>query len=187
MSVDWDARYRKSSSTTPMEPHALLRSFLNRIPPGNVLDIAMGAGRDSLFLLNCGLNVYGIDRSVEAVRMAHKNAKTQGRQFAAIVSDAKHIPFKPDSFEGVIVFYFLYREILDNVVGLLKKGGILVYETYLLRQNLLDRERNAQFLLEDGEMYQTLRDKLETLFYEETTTLFREKKRAVMQYVGRKA
>ncbi len=186
MSHDWDARYRDKRGSPPRDPHQLLASFWTEIPQGPILDIAMGTGQDSIFLATRGRTVYGLDRSEEAVRQARRNSVILGQTFNPILGDATDLSFKPGSLAGVTVFYFLVREILPGIVGILQRGGVLIYETFLLRQNVLDRERNPLFLLKDGEMYRTLTETMDVLFYEETISFSRGRKRAIMQYVGRK-
>ena len=42
------------------------------------------------------------------------------------------------------------RDIMKEVKALLKKDGILIYETFLKRQNSVDGPRNRDYLLDDG-------------------------------------
>ncbi len=72
-------------------------------------------------------------------------------------------PFKTSSASGVIIFYFLKRYHGREIIGLLKTGGVLVYETFLKRQNTIDQYRNPDFLLEDGELLSYFKN-LELLF-----------------------
>ena len=74
---------------------------------------------------------------------------------------------------------------LEEIAGLLQSGGVLVYETFLKRQNEVDRRRNPDFLLEDGELFSYFK-KFEILFYEETILDVEGKKRAIVKFVGRK-
>jgi tellurite methyltransferase len=180
--TDWDKRYRDGFYDGARDPHDLLKKFWHVIPRGRIIDIAMGNGRDASFLAGKGFDVYGIEKSTEAIKIARQSEK---RNVSIICGDANSLPFKNDAAEGVIVFYFLLRNIMGDIISILKKGGILIYETYLRRQNDIDRQRNPDFLLDDGELISYFR-KLEILFYEETISNSGEKDKAMARFIGRK-
>jgi len=183
--VDWDKRYREGFYSGAYEAHPLLQRFWHIIPKGTVVDIAMGNGRNTLFLARKGFTVCGLDRSSEALKIA-KNAMVESDQNAFFIrGDANSLPFKARSMSGVIVFYFLLRNIMEVIAGLLQKNGVLIYETFLKRQNAIDKHRNPDFLLEDGELISCFRN-LDPLFYEETLSVVQGKKRAIAKFVGRK-
>jgi ubiquinone/menaquinone biosynthesis C-methylase UbiE len=150
-----------------------------------VADIAMGSGRDAVFLAEKGFFVTGLERSAEAVGIAKKSMETKGVCVWPVLGDAKHLPFRKNSLDGIVVFYFLIREIMEELNAPLKKGGILIYETFLKRQNAIDRQRNPERLLDDGELFGYF-DNLELLFYEETIEGVGDRKRALARAVGRK-
>lgn len=183
--VDWDKRYREGFYDNNSEPDPLLRRFCSLIPGPRVIDIASGNGRNSLYLAEKGYRVWGIERSGEAIKIAREHSLSAGKDLHLVRGDAQLLPFKRDSADGVIVFYFLLREIMGEIVDLLRKDGILVYETFLKRQNMIDRWRNPDFLLDDGELVSYFKG-LDLLFYEETVSSSRGKQRATARYVGKK-
>ena len=183
--VDWDKRYREGFYDGATEAHPLLQRFWHYIPGGKVIDIAMGRGRNTLFLARKGYMVFGLEKSSEALKMARETINEKRQDVSLILGDANSLPFKACSVSGVIVFYFLLRNIMEEVIGLLREGGVLIYETFLKRQNAIDRHRNPDFLLEDGELFSYFND-LKTLFYEETISDVLGKKRAIAKFVGRK-
>jgi tellurite methyltransferase len=180
--TDWDKRYRDGFYDGAKDPHELLERFWRAIPKGRVIDIAMGNGRDAAFLSDKGFDVYGIEKSTEAIKIA---GQSTGKNVSIIRGDAGLLPIKHDTAEGVIVFYFLLRNTMGDIINILKNGGILIYETFLKRQNDIDRWRNPDFLLDDGELISYFR-KFETLFYEETISTLSGKKRAIARFAGRK-
>ena len=180
--IDWDKRYRDGFYDGVKKPHELLKRFWQVIPKGRVFDIAMGSGRDAAFLADKGFDVYGIEKSTEAIKIAGETTKND---ISIISGDAGFLPFKHNSAEGVIVFYFLLRSIMGDIINILKKGGVLVYETFLGRQNDIDRRRNPDFLLDDGELISYFRN-FENLFYEETISTSEGKRRAIARFVGKK-
>jgi tellurite methyltransferase len=180
---DWDQRYREGFYDGADDAHQLLQQFWPLIRKGPVLDIACGNGRDIIYLAGKGHSCLGLDRSREALKIAGRGA--QGKDILLVQGDAGALPFKKGLAAGVLVFYFLERGMAGRIPELLKKGGILVYETFLERQNAVDRRRNPEHLLADGELY-GLFSSLEPLFYEETVTFSEGKTRAIARFVGRK-
>lgn len=183
---DWDKRYKEGFYDGAVSPHQLLEKFWQFLPArSRVVDIAMGTGRDLLFLAGRGFRVCGLDRSWEGLKLAADFFRKDGLDLQAIQADALSLPLKRGRFGGVIVFYFLERGIMDELMSLLEPGGVLVYETFLKRQNEIDRHRNPAFLLDDKELPGYFAD-LEPLFHEEGIFTTDGKERAVARYIGRK-
>lgn len=183
---DWDNRYRERLCDRAVTPHQLLERFLYFLPQkGRVVDIAMGTGRDLLFLARRGFTVCGLDRSWEGVKLATDSFRRNDLDLEAIQADALNLPFRGGSFGTVMVFYFLERAIMGELMSLLEPGGVLVYETFLKRQNEIDRRRNPAFLLDENELPGHFAD-LEPLFHEEGVFTTDGKERAVARYIGRK-
>jgi tellurite methyltransferase len=183
--ADWNRRYREGFYNGAIEPHALLKKFWPIIPGRCVADIAMGNGRDALFLSEKGFFVTGLEGSEEAIRISKETMAQKDLFMWPVLGDASALPYRKNSFDCVIVFYFLQRETVDEIKVLLKKGGIFIYETYLKRQNNIDRPRNPAHLLDDGELIGYFRG-FELLFYEEIIENGGSKRRAVARAVGRK-
>ena len=181
----WDEKYRNGYYDGATEPHDLLQKFWQVIPGEKVIDIAMGNGRDSIFLAKKGFCVYGLERSMEAIRIVKKSSASVGCPISIINGDAAAMPFKDNSADCVIVFYFLLRDIMRDMPDMLRKGGMLIYETFLRRQNEIDGPRNPDYLLEDGELVSFFRD-FQLLFYEETISASMNNRRATARLIGRK-
>ncbi len=183
---DWDKRYREGFYSGAVDPHQLVQDFWHLLPTkGNLIDIATGTGRDLLFLASRGFRVCGLDLSWEALKLARGLFERNGLYLEAVQADALSLPLKPGSFDGVLIFYFLERQIMSELSSLLKPGGILFYETFLKRQNEIDRPRNPAFLLDDEELPGYFGG-LEPLFHEEGIFTIDGKERAVARYIGRK-
>jgi len=183
--VDWNRRYREGFYGGTAEPHLLLTKFWPTIPGRHVADIAMGNGRDALFLSEKGFFVTGLESSVEAINISRKTMTQKGFFIWPVLGDASSLPYRENSFDCILVFYFLQREIVNEIRALLKKGGIFIYETFLKRQNNIDRPRNPCFLLDDGELIGYFKG-FELLFYEEIIENAGGRRRAVARAVGRK-
>jgi hypothetical protein len=186
LETDWDKRHREGFYAGPNEAHSLLTRLTTLIPRGKpVIDIAMGQGRDLLFLARKGFPVYGLERSGEAIKLAGEAGRKERAVLPMVRGDALFLPFKRAVAGCVLVFYFLERGIMGDLTRLLMPGGLLLYETFLKRQNNIDRPRNPDYLLDDGELPGHFRD-LDLLFYEEGIFIDKGKQRALARYAGRK-
>jgi tellurite methyltransferase len=183
--VDWNRRYREGFYNGIIEPHALLKRFWPTIPGKRVADIAMGSGRDAIFLSEKGFFVTGLEGSMEAIKISKETMLQKNLFMWPVLGDARTLPYRENSLDCVIVFYFLQREAVDEIRALLKKGGIFIYETYLKRQNDIDGPRNPAYLLDDGELIGYFKG-FELLFYEEIIETGSGKRRAIARAVGRK-
>ena len=186
MGPDWDTRYREGFYGDGARGHRLVEEYaplMDRRRP--VVDVAMGQGRDILFLAGLGFCVCGLERSREAIRLARQAAEREGLDVSCVLGDACALPFKPGSAGTILVFYFLEREIMGRLVRTLAPGGLILYETFLKRQNTIDRPRNPRYLLDDGELLDSFRG-LTLVLYEEGVFSSGGKRRALARYVGRR-
>ncbi len=183
--ADWNKRYREGFYAGAVEPHELLKKFWRTIPGERVVDIAMGNGRDVIFLSKNGFFATGLESSVEAIKIAKQTAEQKSVKVHTVLGDARALPYRRNVFDAIIVFYFLKREIIDEMKNLLKKDGIFIYETFLKRQNNIDRQRNPNYLLDDGELIGHFTG-FELLFYEEIIDDSGSRRKAIARAVGRK-
>lgn len=181
---DWDDRYRKGFYDGPDDPHDLLVRY-RHLFTGRVADIAMGSGRDALFLASEGIRVTGLERSWEGLVIARKAAEARGLSVAMVQGDASRLPFRKDSFQGVIVFYFLLREIAPDIAAVLDRGGILMYETFLKAGGDVEHPGNPAFLLDEGEL-PALFPGFDLIHYDEGLREHKGRMRATAQLVARK-
>lgn len=100
---------------------------------GPVLDLGCGSGRHLAPLLEANPQVYGMDLSPHLLRRAPKAMR--GRLLRA---DMRHLPFKPDTFSGVCLWFtpFGYfqdtqnQALLHHLARILKPGGILLLDFF---------------------------------------------------------
>jgi tellurite methyltransferase len=185
---DWDTRYREGFCDGRDAVHDLVRRFAPAIVRTRpVADIAMGRGWDAIFLARSGFIVYGLERSIEAIGIARRSAHDERVKIRPVLGDAGALPFKAGSLSAVLVFNYLDRAIMPDLVRLLARGGVILYETFLKRQTELATggPKNPAFLLEDGELIERFRS-LELLFYEEGVFGPQGNRKAVARYAGRK-
>ncbi len=152
----WDDVYnQKNDYVYGREPAPFLVEVLSLLPPsGRVLDLGMGEGRNAVFLAARGFFVEGIDISKEALRRARKLAREKRTRIRAIHADLNHYKLAENSYDVVLIFYYLNRNILPSVKKCLRPGGVVVFENNTVHQLRYDKKVPRSDLVESGELKQ---------------------------------
>jgi tellurite methyltransferase len=184
---EWDERYRQGR-TMPDEPAALLMENLSLLPKsGKALDIAMGTGRNALYLASLGFRVTGIDLSAVAVEKCRQKAERLGLPVEARVADLEHHPFPADEYDLIVNFYYLQRSLAPQIVAALKPGGVLAFESFTIDQLQFGwGPKSPDNLLRPGELPEMFAG-LETLLYHEGVIQGDRGPKTVARLIGRKA
>lgn len=141
------------------EPAQFLVENIDLLPRGRALDIAMGNGRNAVYLARMGFQVEGIDMSPDAVEDALSLAHSQGVDIRVRVEDLDRIPyFEEDSYDLVICFNYLQRSLIPQLKNWVKPNGMMIYETFITDQMQFGRPRNPDHLLRHNELLHAFRD-----------------------------
>ncbi len=166
------------------EPAQFLVDNIALLPKGRALDVAMGAGQNAIYLAKMGFEVEGVDISPEAVSSALElvrnslvNLRTQG----ADLENNYHI--KKGSYEVIICFNYLQRSLIPQIKDGLRKGGMVVYETFIVDQARFGKPKNPDYLLRHNELLDMFRD-FRCLRYREGIV---EGRKAVASIIAEKA
>jgi|TARA_B100000315_G_C14557773_1_gene579025 2-polyprenyl-3-methyl-5-hydroxy-6-metoxy-1,4-benzoquinol methylase len=148
-------RIRKISS----RPAQFLVDNIKLLPEGRVFDVAMGTGRNAVYLAKMGFNVEGVDISSKAVSDALELALKAGVAIRAETADLEaQYNIKRNSYDVIICFYYLQRSLIAQIKDGLKEGGVVVYETYIVDQAKFGRPKNSNYLLGHNELLDMFRD-----------------------------
>jgi dihydroneopterin aldolase len=165
--------YPSCSSSMPEDADLSLSSFLadhlEQLPMGNILDVAAGRGRNTVYLASRGFRVEAIDRDQEALGVLQKTLRQ--RSLANVTAQCTDLEAHPDlakeRYEGVIVFFYLQRNLFPALVNALRPGGVLIYETFLLENHLRhNHPRRREFCLEPNELLRLIGG-LRVIYYDE--------------------
>jgi tellurite methyltransferase len=141
-----------------LEPAPFLVDHIDLLPKGRVLDIAMGAGRNAIYLARMGFEVEGIDSSEHAIQHALEHAKASSVTIRAEVAELeKDYRIKPDTYNVIICFNYLQRSLIPQIKEGLKIGGVIVYETFTVDQAQFGHPKNPDFLLRHNELMEMFR------------------------------
>jgi tellurite methyltransferase len=117
------------------------------------LDLAMGEGRHALPLARAGFVTFGVDRSLDRVRLARRRACAAGVSVHAWAADLDTYPMPAERFDLLFCTRFLLRARWDDLQGSVTPGGFVLYETFTTRQVKLGRGPSSpDHLLEPGEL-----------------------------------
>ena len=183
----WDTRYREQKLDLNQGPNTILKKYPHLLPKGKALDLAAGEGRNAVFLAEHGFEAEAVDISPIAISRARKLAKARGVRIQAIAADLDGYSIPKGEYDLILNFYFLDRRLVPRIKNGLKKGGVVVFETYTTEQKKLGTggPGQTQYLLKPNELIRLFRG-FHVLFYREG--VFREggKRRAIASLIAKK-
>lgn len=151
----WDKRYDTEEYLFGREPTPFLKEHINILPKGKALDIAMGEGKDAVFLAKNGYEVDGCDISEVAIKKAYKLAEENNVKINALVVDLEKYEITEGKYDLITCFYYLQRSLIPQIKKGLKVGGMIVFETYTVDNPKLGfpyGPKNEAFLLKHNEL-----------------------------------
>ncbi len=142
-----------------LNPSNFLVENIDLLPGGHALDVAMGNGRNAIYLAERGFHVLGIDISKEAITEALELAAISNVNITAHVADlttGSHI--QPGIYDLIICFNYLQRSLIPEIRRGLRSGGVIVYETFIVDQARYGKPKNPNHLLKHNELLRMFRD-----------------------------
>lgn len=180
----WNKRYDTETYILGKEPVEFLKEHINILPRGKALDIAMGEGRNAVFLAKNGFEVDGCDVSDIAVKKTLKLATENNVRVNAFVADLEIYKLPKDAYDVVACFYYLQHGLIPQIKEALKPGGMVIYETYTIEnwERGFEGPKNKDYLLKTNELLNLFKD-LTIIYYRE---LVLDDKKAVASLIARK-
>jgi 2-polyprenyl-3-methyl-5-hydroxy-6-metoxy-1,4-benzoquinol methylase len=135
------------------EPAPFLVENMGLLPAGKVLDVAMGSGRNAIYLARMGFDVEGVDISPEAVNSALESAQKADVTIKAQTADLESgYQIGKNTYNVIICFNYLQRSLIPQIKDGLRKGGMVVYETFIVDQAQWGKPKNPDYLLKHNEL-----------------------------------
>jgi SAM-dependent methyltransferase len=180
----WNKRYDTETYILGKEPVEFLKEYINILPRGKALDIAMGEGRNAVFFAKNGFEVDGCDVSEIAVKKTLELATENNVRVNAFVADLEIYKLPKDAYDVVACFYYLQRSLIPQIKEALKPGGMVIYETYTIEnwERGFEGPKNKDYLLKTNELLDLFKD-LTIIYYRE---LVLDDKKAVASLIARK-
>lgn len=154
--------------------------LLDQILKGNfsmdmkILDVGCGEGRNSVYFLREGYQIFGVDKNPVAIQMARIQAQSIQQNYdvhrfqTALVED---MPFHKGAFDAMIssaVLHFAkntahFHRMMDEMMRILKPGGTLFLRMTTGFAGILDKSTaigDGIYLLPDGSQRFVLTEEL---------------------------
>jgi len=180
----WDERHDQNCDFLK-EPAQFLRENVYRLPRGKALDIAMGTGRNAIFLASQGYEVDAIDSSEVAVEKVRSFAQKESLSINATQADLSNYQIAEETYDVIINFYFLERSLISQIKGALKPGGMLLFETYTVEQPRYGRPHNPAYLLKPNELLNSFMD-FHIIYYHERVDKQQKETKAIASLLAQK-
>lgn len=150
----WDLFYNTRNYVFGKEPSSFLKENIGFFPKGKALDLAMGEGRNAVFMAKKGFFVDGVDISEVALKKAKLLARDSNVTVNAINADLNHYQIRPETYDVILNIDYLQRSLIPEIKKGLKKGGLVIFENYTVEQlgNAQGQQIRRDLLLERGEL-----------------------------------
>ncbi|NBX93741.1 MAG: class I SAM-dependent methyltransferase [Proteobacteria bacterium] len=127
----WEERYQKTGYLYGKEPSDFLKSYVGFLSKGLALDVAMGEGRNAVYLAQQGFKVEGLDCSSQAIEKAKALALEKSVALEAKVQNLDFFLMPLMKFNTVVMTYYkpavrFFSEIKRGLAA----GGTVLIEGY---------------------------------------------------------
>jgi len=148
-------------------PLSFLADQIDRLPRGRALDLAMGEGRNAVYLAQQGYQVDGVDLSEPSVLKAMELARSRSVQLRGIVADLATFQVQPGFYDLICCFFFLERSLFPSMIRGLRPGGVILYQSVTIEELEINPSFPIKWCLKPNELLQAFRP-LRILYYRET-------------------
>lgn len=131
--IRFNQLYRdQNQSRFTLQPNAFLVSVLKDLKPGKALDIAMGQGRNAVYVASQGWDVTGYDPADEALKAAAANAAKAGVKVTTVNATFEDFDYGKEKWD---LIYFIYTDaptmdpaFIARIRDALKPGGLVLLD-----------------------------------------------------------
>lgn len=181
---EWDSKHSLAASAAVEAPAGILTELWPLLPAGAALDLACGRGRNALFLVEHGRHVTAVDWSWEALEILEGRAKAlkipvrriqrmdEAKQMTRagidlLQSNLEAVELPANRYSVILCVRYLQRSLFPQICRALRRGGMLLFETYTKAQlDFSGGPRDPAHLLNIGELHRAFPE-LEMVFYRE--------------------
>jgi 2-polyprenyl-3-methyl-5-hydroxy-6-metoxy-1,4-benzoquinol methylase len=127
----WNEKWRERGAGARSEPNRFLVEEVSDLPAGRALDLACGAGRNTIWLAERGWSVTGVDYSEVGLAEARRRARERGIDVEWILADLTEWSPPSSAFDLVCVLYLQLpaaerRLVLQHAAEALAPGGMIL-------------------------------------------------------------
>ena len=162
----WNKRYREGAYAGRVQPSALLTDWVDKVPVGRAIDVACGAGRNALYLAECGFDVDAVDISGEAIDRARDAGRRLGVSVNWLEQDLDELPDLGAGYQLILVIRYVNLPLLRQLAASLAPGGFLICEQHLLSEEEVIGPANPAYRVKPGDL-QSIASRLQIHHLEE--------------------
>lgn len=131
----WNERFGSNEYFYGTAPNDFVAAVAARLPPGPVLCLAEGEGRNAVFLAQRGHAVTAVDLSPIGLAKAQALAAARGVEIRTETADLAEFKIGDGCWAAIVASWAhlpppLRRVVMANVVRGLRPGGVFVLEAY---------------------------------------------------------
>jgi len=178
----WDLKYKNTKELLKArEASKIVKLAIDYCSGKRALDLACGAGRNTIYLEQQGFKVDAVDISTVALEVLQSRV---GKNVNIIEADLDTFEIKKDEYDLIVITNFLNRELIQKAKKALKQGGVIVVETYMQDKDNEKKDSNPDFLLQKDELPSMFKDGFGVLkyreFWNESYEKYRMKKASII-------
>ena len=148
----WDEHYKDADNYLfGTQPIRFLKENIHLLPKGRTVDLAMGEGRNGVYLATQGFDVIGLDISQKGLDKAHKLAAHHNVKIETKIVDLETHQLEKNAYDLIVCTYYMQRSLFTQFAEALKPGGMAVVETYNT-DYLKYSKFNPKYLLKENEL-----------------------------------
>jgi SAM-dependent methyltransferase len=168
--LKWDAAYKDADFSNAriahvLEAHDYLLPELTQLPV-DALDLACGRAGNAQFLANKNFKVDAVDASSVLIEGLKSYVVENELTINCVLRDIENDGLPTKKYDVIVVSYFLNRELFPSIIGALKPGGLLFYQTWSQLSIDDSGPKNPAFRLKSAELLR-LCSSLQTIYYRE--------------------
>jgi len=183
----WTQKYKaKPQLLESRAASALLTTYALRGEGKRALDLACGAGRNTLALAKAHYEVDAVDIAEAAVETMTGFVRQNGVQeyVHPVCQDLDAFEVKTEYYDLIVMSNYLDRGLIERCKRGLKKEGLFIVETYMVDDANEKKDSALSNLLQPAELKQVFRDGFLVLAYEEfenePNEIYRMKKQSIV-------
>jgi len=162
----WNQRYTEGSYHKN-NPVTFVEDWLPKLPVGRALDVACGAGRNSILLAQAGYQVDAIDISPEGLNLARQYAENQGLSINWIEQDLDQTYQFDTDYDLIIVMWYVNLGLISRLCDCLAPGGYLLCEEHLITDQEVIGPTSLNYRVAPGVLREAVSG-VDVLLYEES-------------------
>ena len=133
----WDARYgRAESYVYGSEPVDFLKEQMQTLAhrKGRALCLAVGEGRNAVYLAQQGFDVVAVDISAVGLEKCRGLARRRGVAVETVAADLTTYDLGLERYDLITDFYYHQPDLFPKVIAALKPGGLFILQNFSIDQ-----------------------------------------------------